>query len=104
MQISDELKQLGINESIIEYFHNRTRNKHLKVTSVRKAHNITYNKTEPVDGIKVTVRLEDWILAKKDNNDIPLSNSHPAVKYAEYTINIAKIRNKKLNLLLKNDL
>jgi len=88
MQISDELKQLGINESIIEYFHNRTKNKHLKVTSVRKAINITYNKTEPVDGVKVTVRLElDHI-----------------VKYEEYTINIAKIRNKKLNLLLKNDL
>lgn len=82
MQISDELKQLGINESIIEYFHNRTRNKHLKVTSVRKA--INYSKTEPVDGVKVTVRLE----------------LNHIVKYAEYTINIAKIRNKKLNLLL----
>ena len=83
MQISDELRQLGINESIIEYFHNRTRNKHLKVTSVRKA--INYSKTEPVDGVKVTVRLE----------------LNHIVKYAEYTINIAKIRNKKTKPTLK---
>lgn len=83
MQISDELKKLGINESIVEYFHNRTRNKHLKVTNVKKANSI-YNKTETVDDVKVTVKLE----------------LNHTVKYAEYNINIAKIRNKKLNQIL----
>jgi hypothetical protein len=98
MEIQPELLKLGINEAIIEFFHNRTKNKHLIITKVTKAITI---KNEKLDGIKVNVRLEDWKLAKKTNNDIPLSSSHPAVQYQQYTINVAKIRNKKLNLLLK---
>lgn len=86
MEIQPELLKLGINEAIIEFFHNRTKNKHLIITKVTKAITI---KNEKLDGIKVNVRLESKI------------NKHSSVQYQQYTINVAKIRNKKLNLLLK---
>ena len=84
MEIDKELQQQGITESIVNFFHGRTKNSHMTITKVYKA---TTYKGEELTGVKVNVTL-------KANN---------MTHHAQYTINLAEIRQKKINLLLNNN-
>ena len=83
MQIEPILLQNGLTESIINFFHSRTNNKHYTIISVRNASGFRIDDTS--NGIKVCITL------KNDKG-----NKH----YVEYTIDVTKIRQKKLNILL----
>ncbi len=88
MEIEPILLQSGITESIVSYFHSRTKNKHLSIIKVYKA--ATYKGEEHI-GIKVNVTLKE---------EDPFGEG--SIHHAQYTIDLAKIRNKRLNLLLNN--
>lgn len=83
MEIDDILRKQGITESIINYFHSKTKNSHMIIIKAYVAN--TYKGEEHI-GIKVNVTL-------KDNLNI---------RHAQYTIDLAKIRQKRINLLLNN--
>ena len=87
MQIDIELQQQGITESIVNFFHSRTKNSHMTITKVYKA---TTYKGEELTGVKVNVTLKEYMPFGNDNTH-----------HAQYTIDISKIREKRLNLLLK---
>ena len=82
MEIEPILLQSGITESIVSYFHSRTKNKHMSILKVYKANVFGIPSIE--EGIKVNVTL-------KENNSI---------HHAQYTIDLAKIRQKRINLLI----
>ena len=88
MVIDKELQQQGITESIVNFFHGRTKNSHMTITKVYKV--TRYGRSllsDDQEGIKVNVTL-------KANN---------MTHHAQYTINLAEIRQKKINLLLNNN-
>ena len=82
MEIEPILLQSGITESIVSYFHSRTKNKHMSIVKVYKANVFGIPSIE--EGIKVDVTL-------KDNLNI---------RHVQYTIDLAKIRQKRINLLI----
>ena len=82
MEIEPILLQSGITESIVSYFHSRTKNKHMTIVKVYKANVFGIPSIE--EGIKINVTL-------KDNLNI---------RHAQYTIDLAKIRQKRINLLI----
>ena len=81
MEIEPILLQSGLTESIINFFHSRTNNKNYTIISVRKVSGFRIHKDDTSNGIKVCITLE-------------------GNKFVEYTIDVAKIRQKKLNILL----
>lgn len=90
MEIDIKLKEKGITENILNYFHSRTNNRHM--TIVRAYDAVTY-KGEEITGIKVNVTLKQY---EPFGEDI--------IRHAQYTIDIAEIRQKRLNLLLNNNI
>ena len=82
MEIEPILLQSGITESIVSYFHSRTKNKHMTIVKVYKANVFGIPSIE--EGIKINVTL-------KDNLNI---------RHAQYTSDLAKIRQKIINLLI----
>ena len=90
MDIDIKLKEKGITENILNYFHSRTNNRHM--TIVRAFDAVTY-KGEEITGIKVNVTLKQ---SEPFGEDI--------IRHAQYTIDIAKIREKRLNLLLNKNI
>lgn len=87
MEIEPILLQSGITESIVSYFHSRTKNKHMSILKVYKASVFGIPSIE--EGIKVNVTL-------KENNPFGEDSIH----HAQYTIDLAKIRQKRINLLI----
>ena len=87
MEIDPILLQSGITESIVSYFHSRTKNKHMSIVIVYKANVFGIPSIE--EGIKVNVTL-------KENNPFGEDSIH----HAQYTIDLAKIRQKRINLLI----
>ena len=83
MEIEPILLQSGITESIVSYFHSRTKNKHMSIIKVYKATGFSLL-SDGQEGIKINVTL-------KDNLNI---------RHAQYTIDLAKIRQKIINLLI----
>jgi hypothetical protein len=83
MEIDIKLQEQGITENILNYFHSRTNNSHM--TIIKAYPTVTY-KGEENAGVKVNVTLQ---------------SQHAIISHAQYTIDIAKIRQKRLNLLLK---
>lgn len=82
MEIDIKLQQQGITENIINFFHSRTNNSHMTIIKAYPA--VTY-KGEENAGVKINVTLQ----------------CHGIIQHAQYTIDLAKIRQKRLNLLLK---
>lgn len=81
MKITKELLELGINENILQNFHNNTNNKEYEIISASKS---------------------KWSYGSTDGNtvvNLTLSNG----KLAQYNINIAKIRQKQINRLLSGN-
>lgn len=81
MKITKELLELGINENILQNFHNNTNNKEYEIISASKS---------------------KWSYGSTDGNTIvnlTLSNGN-INKSVQYNINIAKIRQKQINRLL----
>ena len=87
MEIEPILLQSGITESIVSYFHSRTKNKHMSILKVYKANVFGIPSIE--EGIKVNVTL-------KENNPFGEDSIH----HAQYTIDLVKIRQKRINLLI----
>ena len=85
MEIDTELRQKGITENIINFFHSRTKNSYMQITKVYKVTGFSLL-SDGQEGIKVNVTL-------KDNN---------ITHHAQYTIDLAKIRQKRINLLINN--
>lgn len=86
MEIDKELQKQGITESIVNFFHGRTKNSHMKITKVYKVTDFSLL-SDGQEGIKVNVTL-------KANN---------MTHHAQYTIDLAKIRQKRINLLLNKE-
>lgn len=81
MKITKELLELGINENILQNFHNNTNNKEYEIISASKS---------------------KWSYGSKDGNtvvNLTLSNG----KLVQYNINISKIRQKQINRLLSGN-
>jgi hypothetical protein len=90
MEIDKELQQQGITESIVNFFHGRTKNSHMTITKVYKVTGFSLL-SDGQEGIKVNVTLIENVPFGEDN-----------IHHAQYTIDLAKIRQKRLNLLLNN--
>ena len=80
MEIEPILLQQGITESIINFFHSKNKNSHMTIIKVTKA--TLYSGDV---GIKVNVTLRE---------------KGCLIQYQQYTIDLAKIRQKRINLLL----
>jgi hypothetical protein len=81
MKITKELLELGINENILQNFHNNTNNKEYEIISASKS---------------------KWSYGSTDGNivvNLTLSNG----KLVQYNINISKIRQKQINRLLSGE-
>ena len=90
MEIEPILLQSGITESIVSFFHSRTNNKHMTIVKVSKpVHSLIYNITDPESGIRVDLTLKENVPFGKD-----------ITHYVQYTIDVAKIRQKIINLLI----
>lgn len=88
MEIDKELQQQGITESIVNFFHSRTKNSHMTITKVYKVTGFSIL-SDGQEGIKVNVTLKEYMPFGNDNTH-----------HAQYTIDLAKIRQKRINLLL----
>lgn len=83
MKISKNLIDLGINEGIIEFVHSRTRNKDWEIVLVELANKHTKpNISKPIE-IRLTL-----------NRDYH--------KHFLYSIDLAKVRQKRINIILKS--
>ena len=78
MEIDKKILEAGLTKEMLLYFHSRTNNKEYKI---KKALLSTWQLDGP---LKITILLDN------ENNSI-----------REYTIDVAKIRQKRLNILLK---
>ena len=78
MEISKELLDMGLTEELLIFYHNRTANSKF---SIKKAY---ISKYEPYsqDGVKVVLETDGG--------------------YLQYMIDVAKIRQKRLNIILNN--
>lgn len=90
MEIEPILLQSGITESIVSYFHSRTNNKHMSIVKVYKATGFSLL-SDGQEGIKVNVTLK---VNEPFGEDL--------IHHVQYTIDLAKIRQKRLNLLINN--
>ena len=90
MEIDRELQQQGITESIVNFFHDRTKNSYMTISKVYKVTGFSLL-SDGQEGIKVNVTLIENVPFGEDN-----------IHHAQYTIDLAKIRQKRLNLLLNN--
>jgi hypothetical protein len=80
MEVSESLLSTGINESILEFFHSRTNNKDMTIIKASKSSSSTEDQNIRV---LITLKSVDGYLS-----------------CVEYTMNLAKIRQKRINLLL----
>jgi len=78
IDISEELLRMGLTESLLLFYHSRTSNAGygIKRVFVRKMNRLSEN-----GSVRVTVETDGGVI--------------------EYTMDIAKIRDKRLNILLK---
>ena len=83
MIIDDKLLQLGLNQMLIEFYHSRTRNKE---STIMKVSACPYAWKRRING-----EVQEEITVK-----VTLSNG----RLVCYMLNIAKLRNKRLNLLM----
>lgn len=90
MEIDTELQQKGITENIINFFHSRTKISYMTITKVYKVTGFSLL-SDGQEGIKVNVTLKENVPFGEDN-----------IHHAQYTIDLAKIRQKRINLLLNN--
>ena len=91
MKIDDILIKLGISDGIIEFVHSRSKNSEFPIISAEYSINNKYTRyLESMEG-SILVRI---ILDTSGSYD-------PKNNILEYTINVAKIRQKRINLLLK---
>ena len=80
MEVSESLLSTGINQSILEFFHSRTNNKDMIIVKASKSSSST-------EGQNIRVL-------------ITLKSVDDRISCVEYTMNLAKIRQKRINLLL----
>lgn len=80
MEVSESLLSTGINQSILEFFHSRTNNKDMTIVKATKSSSSTEGQNIRV---LITLKSVDGYLS-----------------CVEYTMNLAKIRQKIINLLL----
>ena len=80
MEVSESLLSIGINQSILEFFHSRTNNKDMVIIKATKS-----SSSKEGQDIRVLITLKSV-----DN----------CISCVEYTMNLAKIRQKRINLLL----
>jgi hypothetical protein len=79
MKIDSKLLESGFNESLIDFYHSRTRNKNHSIVSIKKC---PYDKKIISDGIVIAIaRLSSGRIVR-------------------YELNLAKIRQKRINLLM----
>ena len=90
MEIQPILLQHGITENIVNFFHSRTKNMHMTIVKVYKA-DVFGIPSNVEEGIKVNITLKEHVPFGED-----------IIHHAQYTIDIAKIRQKRLNLLLNS--
>jgi nucleosome binding factor SPN SPT16 subunit len=76
MEISKELLDMGLTEELLLFFHNRTANSKYTIKSAYKSRYEPYSH----DGVKVVLVTDGGVL--------------------QYIVNIAKIRQKRLNIIL----
>ena len=80
MEVSESLLSTGINQSILEFFHSRTNNKDMTIIKASKS---SSSKEGQDIRVLITLKSVDGYLS-----------------CVEYTMNLAKIRQKRINLLL----
>lgn len=90
MEIQPILLQHGITENIVNFFHSRTKNMHMTIVKVYKA-DVFGIPSNGQEGIKVNVTL-------KENEPF----GEDSIRHVQYTIDVAKIRQKRLNILLNS--
>jgi len=90
MEIQPILLQHGITENIVNFFHSRTKNMHMTIVKVYKA-DVFGIPSNVEEGIKVNITLKE---------NVPFGED--IIHHAQYTIDVAKIRQKRLNLLLNS--
>ena len=91
MKIDDILIKLGISDGIIEFVHSRSKNSEFPIISAEYSINNKYTRyLESMEG-SILVHI---VLDTSGSYD-------PKNNILEYTINVAKIRQKRINLLLK---
>lgn len=83
MKIEDKLIQLGINQTLIEFYHGRTRNKESQIIEIY-ACPFAWKR-------RMSGEIQEEITVK-----VKLSNG----RIVCYMFDIAKLRNKRLNLLM----
>lgn len=90
MEIEPILLQHGITENIVNFFHSRTKNMHMTIVKVYKA-DVFGIPSNGEEGIKVNISLKE---------NVPFGED--IIHHVQYTIDVAKIRQKRLNLLLNS--
>lgn len=83
MIIEDKLLQLGLNQTLIEFYHSRTRNKESTIVSVSTCPYVWKRRMKGEVQEEITVKVK-------------LSSG----RIVCYMLNIAKLRNKRLNILM----
>lgn len=83
MKIEDKLLQLGLNQMLIEFYHSGTRNKELNIVEISACPYAWKRR------MKGEVQEEITVKARLSSGRIVC-----------YMFNIAKLRNKRLNLLM----
>jgi len=83
MKIEDKLIKLGLNQILIEFYHNRTRNKESKIVEIYACPSTWKRRMKGEFQEEITVKAK-------------LSNG----RLVCYMFNIAKLRDKRLNLLM----
>jgi hypothetical protein len=94
MKIEDNLIKLGISEGIIEFVHSRSKNSEFPIISAEYSINNKYTRNfiESMQGSILVRIVLDTTKSKSPRNNI-----------LEYTINVAKIRQKRINLLFSEN-
>lgn len=77
IEISEELQSMGLTESLLLFYHSRTSN---ATNSIKRVFVRRHNRLAGDGSVRVTVETDGGVI--------------------EYTMDIAKIRDKRLNLLL----
>ena len=86
MNIDSKLIELGVTENVLETFHSKTNNSHLKIEKASLAYSgHVYNGVNDDGSIIINLSISD---------------SFKVTQLVQYTINLAKIRQKKINIIL----
>ena len=83
MEIDKELTDLGLTEEILLFFHSRTANKNKKIEKAIAERYSWRNYPKPASGSALSFKVK-----------------FEGGSEAEYTLEVAKVRQKRLNLLL----